>query len=339
MDAMDTLLVGYTYAPPFVMIDQDDKPYGINVWLWEQSADDLDLYYSYIEMPFGEMMTALSEGRIDVSINPLTISSERAQNIDFTLPYFSTSSVVAVTTKGGWHRILDFIKSIFNLNFLRVVAGLVFLIGTFGLIVWFFERHKNPVHFRPGWKGIWDGLWWSAVTMTTVGYGDKAPKSRGGKLIALVWMFSGIIFISGFTASIASSLTINHIHVSADELMDFKDNKVGCINGTSTVGYLERYFFKNVTTYSSVNEGLDALLNHHIKAFLYDEPILKYKLNEQPQYQPIVMLPIKFNSQFYAFGFNQKKDALRERFNPIMLEHLESFDWRIILSEYDLEEF
>ena len=121
--------------------------------------------------------------------------------------------------------------------------------------------------------------------------------------------------------------------------MDFKDKKVGCINGTSTVGYLQRYFFKDVYTFSNVNEGLDALQNNEIRAFLYDEPILKYKLNTQPEYADITMLPIKFNNQFYAFAFSNDNDLIREKFNPVMLDHLESFDWKIILSEYDLEEF
>ncbi len=334
----DTLSVGYAYAPPFVMTNDNGELYGISVWLWEKTAEDLEINYRYQEMTFKDMMDSLATGQLDVSINPLTISSDRAKVMDFSLPYYSTNSVVAVVRPSGWRRIFDFLKSIFNLNFIRVVAGLLFLIGTFGLFVWFFERKKNPEHFRPGPRGIWDGLWWSAVTMTTVGYGDKHPKSKGGKLIALVWMFSGIIFISGFTASIASTLTVNSIYDSADELMDFKDRTIGCVKGTSTVDFLTRYFFKNVKNYDNVDDGLNALQHGDIRAFLYDEPILKHKLLEYDDFHQIVLLPIKFNNQFYAFAFRPNLGPLRDEFNRMMIGNIESFDWRILLSEYNLEE-
>jgi voltage-gated potassium channel len=37
-----------------------------------------------------------------------------------------------------------------------------------------------------------DGLWWSIVTMSTVGYGDISPKSIGGRLIAMTLIVTGV---------------------------------------------------------------------------------------------------------------------------------------------------
>ncbi len=51
---------------------------------------------------------------------------------------------------------------------------------------------------------IWEGIWWSVVTVTTVGYGDLAPTTVEGQIVAMVVMLFGIGFLSVLTATIAS---------------------------------------------------------------------------------------------------------------------------------------
>jgi voltage-gated potassium channel len=49
-----------------------------------------------------------------------------------------------------------------------------------------------------------DALWWSFVTITTVGYGDKYPVTTEGRLIAAVLMTAGVGLFGTFTGFIAS---------------------------------------------------------------------------------------------------------------------------------------
>ncbi len=48
-----------------------------------------------------------------------------------------------------------------------------------------------------------DAIWWSIVTMTTVGYGDHYPLTIGGKSVAVVLMTTGISFFGVLTARIS----------------------------------------------------------------------------------------------------------------------------------------
>jgi len=49
-----------------------------------------------------------------------------------------------------------------------------------------------------------DALWWSFVTITTVGYGDFYPTTTLGRIIAVVLMTAGIGLFCTFTAYVAS---------------------------------------------------------------------------------------------------------------------------------------
>ena len=54
------------------------------------------------------------------------------------------------------------------------------------------------IHYAEG-MSFSDGLWWSFVTATTVGYGDISPSTIPGRIIATVLMLVGIGLIGSLT--------------------------------------------------------------------------------------------------------------------------------------------
>ena len=60
-------------------------------------------------------------------------------------------------------------------------------------------------------KEIENAFWWTIVTITTVGYGDYAPESFYGRLLAIFLMLAGIGLVSTVTGSISSIFTTRKI--------------------------------------------------------------------------------------------------------------------------------
>ena len=108
----DTLKIGYTSAPPFI-IEDNAQLTGINVWLWEQIAEDLNLTYEYVPLGFSAMLDSLETGGIDLSINPLTITGARNKKMAFTHTYYAANSTIVVAETSSLEKFLQFVKAFF----------------------------------------------------------------------------------------------------------------------------------------------------------------------------------------------------------------------------------
>ena len=332
----DTLVVGYNITPPFV-IENNGQLEGPSHWLWEQVAREHNIPYVLKQVSLDSLLTGIASGTIDVSASPLTITSNRLEVMDFSAPYFIAHSSILAPEISATERAFEFIGSFFSINFFRALGALIFIILIFGFLEWYFERKTNQEEFGKGLKGLWHGFWWSAVTMTTVGYGDKSPRTVGGRIVALVWMFTAVIIISGFTASIASSLTVNRIGSSSSQIQDFKDETLGTVVNSGTDRWLKDNFFTNKITYQNVEEIISALENSEIDAIAYDRPILQ-DIVKNDSLSHFRVLNINYNPQFYGFGMNRElSEELKQKISISVLDNTEGMDWKVLLSEYDLE--
>lgn len=69
------------------------------------------------------------------------------------------------------------------------------VLGILVLGTWFYSKVE-------GWR-VLDALYFTVITLTTVGYGDFSPKTDAGKIFTIFYIFVGIGLLSGFLILLA----------------------------------------------------------------------------------------------------------------------------------------
>eukprot|EP00794_Sanderia_malayensis_P019105 gene19105-21021_t len=142
-----------------------------------------------------------------------------------------------------------------------------------GVIIWILDSWKNKEEFpSPFYRGIYEGVWWAYITMTTVGYGDKAPKTLPSKIFAILWVTVGISMTGIFTASVMTGM-INALNSGP---LSLKELKVGVLNSSRYEYSIAVREDANVTRFGTYTSMKNALKSKEIDGILMDVLILRY---------------------------------------------------------------
>jgi ABC-type amino acid transport substrate-binding protein len=310
-----TLIVGTKAVPPFAMRNSE------GAWI----------PFEFRELELQDLFDGVADGSLDIAVAALSITAGREEICDFSHPYYVTGLGIAIASKhkSPW---LVVLKNLFSSHYLKVVIGLCTLLLALGTLIWWFEHKRNPDQFGGGTAaGIGSGFWWSAVTMTTVGYGDKAPVTFWGRVVAFIWMLIAIIIVSVFTATITSTLTVAHLDVPVKGPQDLPKVRVGAIANTTGETYLQDNRI-SYTSYKTALEGLRAIEAGSIDALVYDAPILRYLIHHEFK-GGLEVLPHTFHREDYGIALS-KSSSLREPINRVLLEKIQGREWKDILHQY-----
>ena len=300
-DPQAKLRAGIYEHPPFAMKDPDGKWIGLAVDVWERVSSELNLPYEFVETSLEDAVEQTAAGKLDLIVGGIGVSPDRAKRVEFSQPFLAMPAAVAVLKSKQIPSWIDFVRDVMGhgVGFMLVVLVVAMLF--FSVMLWLVERGVDRSHFggRP-WHGFGSALWFSAVTMTTVGYGDKTPQSVAGRVVVFFWMFLGVVIISVFTGAVASSITASRIEAHISHARDLSKYRNGVLDGSIAQNVLASLGIPS-KVYPNVEEGLRGLNSGAITAFLDGEVSLRYAANRDYPGE-ILINPLSTTHLTYAFA-------------------------------------
>lgn len=324
------LRVGVFEAPPYSMRGSDGQWQGLIIDLWKELASELNLEYRLGEATQDQILDDISHGRLDIAASPFAVTIDRERTIDFSHAFMIQEMGVVVRKGGDEERWLLVARALSTPTALRIYFGLVASVFIAGAAVWVLERRRNPQFSGGVAQGLGSGFWWSGVTTVAVGYGDKVPITFWGRLVALLWMFLGLILVTAFTAFVTAKLAVAEFgRVLGPE--NLRNATVGTVEGAAVGEYLRRQRIPH-RLYASIPKALEGLRAKEVAAVVYGVSILDWYVQHDRK-DDVEVLPTTFDHQILAFPLADDS-PLRDSLNIALRRYLQQPGWRDLQDKY-----
>ncbi len=323
---------------PFVFATDanTDDLKGFSIDLWQALARVAGLDYEFtIVGSVTEQLDSVSSGAADVGIAAISVTQAREEVVDFSYAYFDSGLGIladaAASSSPAWPVLAALRSGEMIIPLLALFGALLVVIIVAGHVIWLLERNRNEDFPSSYWAGVWQGIWWAAVTVTTVGYGDKTPRGMPGRVFGLLWMFAGLFIIANFTAGVTSRMTVQQIQGVINGPHDLPGKVVVTVEGSTADEWLTAQRIPHRTV-ANVDEAYDMLYGGSAQAVVYDYPVLLYHaLNFGEGRADVVGAP--FNKE--AYGIALAEDSLlREQVNRALLQLREDGTYDLIYAKW-----
>ncbi|HTH49121.1 MAG TPA: transporter substrate-binding domain-containing protein, partial [Candidatus Limnocylindria bacterium] len=287
--------------------------------------------YRLEEIEHDRLVEAVSTGRVDLALSPAPVTLENEELVDFTHAYYSSGLCVAVAHRelNPWRAV---VTDLISAKVLLWVVGMLAVLVAVGTAVWLAERQANKAQFGPEPRsGIGDGIWWAAVTLTTVGYGDKVPRTVAGRLLAVFWLFIGVFLLAAFTGHISSTLTMRRLGSPIQSPQDLAKHRIAVVAQSAGAEYLLQHHIRS-RTFPDDEAALLAVGRGEVAATVASEPLLRYRLLLE-QSNRFDVLPFSLDRRDYAL-LVANGSPLREPLNRQILHATTRPAWRELLFKY-----
>ena len=305
-----TIRVGVLEDPPFAMTGEGGPMHGIAVDFFRLAAESLGTPYEFVPIAPGEGLRSLSEGAVRVLL-PVNATPALEAEADLTHPVYTATLGIAAERDS---RILNVLQGLASWQFLRTIFALSLLLLAVGAVVWALERRGNDEQFSSSpLRGLGDGFWWAGVTLTTIGYGDKAPATTAGRAVAMLWMLVGLAVSAALTATVVTLAGVESGDLRLSEAV--KDRRVVAVEEGAALAFLQRAG-ADAALRSNAAEAVAAVEAGDFDAAIAAAPSLRWAMDRSGSGLRLSVTPS--DPVLIAFALREG-DPLREGLNRALL--------------------
>ncbi len=330
-----TVNVAVRVLPPFVVQQQDGKLSGFSVDLWNAIAVKRHWTTHFDVVPdVDAQLAAVAAKKDDVAVGAVSITADRDLRYDFSQPILSGGlQILTRTQKAGpettaFESLMKLLFSPSVLVWLGIAVGLTIVPAH---VVWFLERRhpEGMIGSKSYFPGIFQAFFWGMGTLAT--QADSMPRHWGSRIVAVLWMFTSVVFVAFYTATLTASLTVQQFRSAINGPDDLPGKAVATVAGTISADYLHDAGVK-ATAFPSVDAAVSALGDKKVDAVVYDAPVLQYVANGDNSGKIGVVGPV-FHAGDYGYAF-YNSSPLRKDVDSTLLGLRESGDYDTISAKW-----
>src|SRR5258705_2922057 len=206
--SVSKLRVATREVPPMVIEDKGALR-GFSIDLWNSISARLNRATEYLVMSdVGELPDAVGDGRADLGIAAISITSEREGRFDFSQPILNAGLQILVrgAAENAEPSPVHLMRLFFSRTLLIWLGIALLLIMIPAHLVWVVERHHRNgiIPSRNYFPGIFHAMFWAAGTLAT--QADHMPRHWIARIVAVLWMFTAGGCLGFFTSHPPGSL-------------------------------------------------------------------------------------------------------------------------------------
>ncbi|XP_070383015.1 glutamate [NMDA] receptor subunit 1-like isoform X1 [Dermacentor albipictus] len=283
------------------------------------------------------MVGDLVRGVADMIIAPLTITPERSMEIDFTKPFKYQGITILAKKQDKSSTLASFLQPfqktlwILVMVSVHVVALALYLLDRFSP----FGRYKLPNSdaTEEDALNLSSAIWFAWGVLLNSGIAEGTPRSFSGRVLGMVWAGFAMIVVASYTANLAAFLVLEKPESSLSGINDprlrnpSENFTYATVKGSAVDMYFRRqvelsnmYRIMEGKNYETVEEGIEALKNNQLDAFIWDSSRLEF---EAAQHCDLVTAGEQFGRSGYGIGL-QRNSFWVDKVTLTLLEMHES---------------